>query len=334
MAQKSPANMTAHDQALYLQQKMGLQLLATPERQWLNTGSAKLNKAMGSEEFGLGYGKTYTLAGKPSSGKTLLATFLEGLAQANGAKAGVVDVEDSCDPRWMRTQGCDTGKIYKDKTCENIAIFRSKLAMSIRRSKKNKPKASPELRMMAAEELFDWAEKWMIMQRQYDANCKLFMMVDSTTAVEPAEQAEAGFADQNMRTKLLAPFLNMMTKRWNKVAANTNAIIIYICQLRTNPMQMFGNPEYIPGGAGVLFYPSSICKVKRVGGGNLYGPDGQPIGVASKIQNIKNKVGGGSVEGARCGFQAKFNEFEWTFSTVKRLESVMDKEKKKRGKDD
>jgi RecA/RadA recombinase len=315
-----PANMSARQQQLFLMDKLGYEVFDPPVRKWLNTGSPRFNKTVGSEELGIAYGKTYTLAGKPSSGKTLLATFIQGLAQQDGAKLGVVDVEDSCDPKWMGIQGCNPGKIYKDGTCDNIAIFRSQLGVF----GKKKKKTQLDVRMQAAEELFAIAEKWMIMQRTIDMDCKICMVVDSTTAVEPIEEIELGLDEQNMRSKMQAPFLNRLTKRWNKVAANTNAIIIYIAQLRTNPMQLFGNPEYIPGGSGVLYYPSCINKVRRaVKGGLLYGADGVPIGVASKIVNIKNKVGGGSVEGATVGFTAKFNEYDWTFMSTMRVDAKM-----------
>lgn len=326
---KDPKHMTPREQALYLDRTLGYEVLAPPPKLWLTTGSKRFNKVLGSEELGIAYGKTYTLAGQPSSGKSLIMTLLMGLAQADGAIAGLVDVEDSFDAEWAATQGCDPGTIYDDGTCENIAVFRPRLGIF---GKKKKDNVKPQLRMQAAEELFDLAERWMIMQRQLNDSCKIYLGVDSTTAVEPIEELEAGLAGQNMRTKMLAPFLNRMTKRWNKVAANTNAIILYIAQLRTNPGQLFGNPEYIPGGAGVLYYPSSINKVRRARkGGLLYGPDNVPIGVASVIVNVKNKVGGGSVEGARCGFKAQFNEMNWKFMPASKLQKEM--QGKKNGED-
>lgn len=320
MHKKDPSRMSPREQTLFLRRKLGYEIFSAPGKTWLDTGSKRFNRVLGSEEFGLAYGKTYTLAGKPSSGKSLLAAMIAGLAQQDGAKIGWCDIEHSADGKWFKLQGLDPGMLYDDGTMENIALFRPELGIFGKRKK-----AGAEIRMQSAEELFDQAEKWMVLQRQINRDdCKICMIVDSTTAVEPIEQVVAGIDGQNMRTKMLAPFLNYLTKRWNKIAFNTNALIIYIAQLRTNPGQMFGNPEYIPGGAGVLYYPSSINKVKRAKkGGLLYGPNNEPIGIASVITNIKNKVGGNSVEGARCGFQAALNDYNWKFMSTKRLDSKM-----------
>lgn len=319
-AKADPGTMSPREQTLFLKKSLGYEVFDPPSRAWLDTGSRKFNRTLGSAELGIAYGKTYTLAGKPSSGKSLLAALIAGLAQKDKAKIGWVDVENSADGKWFKVQGLNPGRMYADGTMENIALFRPELGVFGKRKK-----AGAEIRLQAAEELFDLAERWMIMQRQYNRdNCKLCMVVDSTTAIEPMDELQAGLSGQNMRTKMLAPFLNLLTKRWNKVAFNTNAIIIYICQLRNNPMQMFGNPEYIPGGAGVLYYPSSINKVKRARkGGLLYDAAGQPIGIASVITNIKNKVGGGSIEGAKVGFQAALNEYDWRFMGAKALDSKM-----------
>jgi RecA/RadA recombinase len=134
-----------------------------------------------------------------------------------------------------------------------------------------------------------------------------------------------------MRTKMQAPFLNLLTKRWNKIGYNTNGIVIYISQLRVNPKMMFGNPHYIPGGKGIVYYTSIIATVdKAPRGGRLLNAEGEAVGI---VKNIKNKVGHGSVEGARCGFKASFTEFDWRFTTAQRVIKEMERQAQRKSDD-
>lgn len=313
---KTVAKMNAQEQVELIQKRLGYQTFERPPKVWLDTGSQMFNSVVGSKEKGIAYGKILTFAGMPSSGKTLLAAFIAGLAQGDGAQIGWVDVENSFDPTWVKIHGLDPGQSI-GAGFEKVALFQPELGIF------GKKKKNEVMRLQAAEELFASAEAWMVLQRELDPKCKLCVVVDSTTSVEPAEELEAGLTGQNMRTKMLAPFLNLLSKRWKTVAFHTNAIVIFIAQLRKNPGQLFGNPEYIPGGNGVLFYPSVICKVRRTKGG-LIVKNGRPIGVKSTITNVKNKAGEGSVEGLRCGFKAAFHDFDWRFMSAEKLENEKD----------
>lgn len=169
------------------------------------------------------------------------------------------------------------------------------------------------------------------MQRSINPKCKLCVLVDSTTAIIPEEEMVAGFDKSTMRSNLSLPvFLNRLTKHWNQLALNTNAIVIYVSQLRINPAQLYGNPERIPGGNGVLFYPSIVNKVKRVKGGLILDAGGAPVGLQSVITNMKNKMGGNSTEGLKCGFQAMFHEPKWKFMSSKDLIKLAERNKRSR----
>src|ERR1700693_4430743 len=93
------------DQVEFLEKQLGFVTFSRPPRFWLKTGSKRLNRVLGSEKLGIPYGKEITLAGKQSSGKTMLALRLAGLAQKDGAKVGWIDVENSFDPEWAKKQG-------------------------------------------------------------------------------------------------------------------------------------------------------------------------------------------------------------------------------------
>ncbi len=166
-------------------------------------------------------------------------------------------------------------------------------------------------RLQTAEELLDSVQKWMILQRRLNPEVKIAVGLDSTTALQPAEELEAGMADQNMRTRLsLAPLLNLFTKDLVQLCSNTNALAVLISQLRVNPSKMFGDPRYVPGGNGVLFYPSIICWMRRV---RNVRSQGRIVGLESILSNKKNKAGGGSVEYEECGARMMFNSSDWDF---------------------
>ena len=317
-------SMSPGEQVEWIKKSMGVKTFIKPRRCWLDTKSKFLNRTLGSEELGIAYGKSITFAGPFSSGKSLLGYLLCGMAQEDGAQIGIVDIENSLDHQHVKhTCGLNCGKPLPNGGYSKIALFQPEIGVFGGKQKKGMP--SPKaVRLQTAEELFKQTEHWMIMQRRLRPEGKVCVMVDSTTAIEPEEELLHELDEQNMRTGLSLPkFLNRLTKRWTQVALNCNAIIIYIAQLRINPQQMFGNPEVIPGGNGILFYPSSINKVRRMKKGLMI-QSGTPVGLMSVITNMKNKMGGGSVEGLKCGFKAKFQEYDWKFMSVKKLESELD----------
>lgn len=321
-----------------IKKKLGYVTFNSPPTFWLKSGSKRLNYVMGSRLLGIPYGKLITLAGKPSSGKTMLALRILGKAQKDGALVAWVDVENSFDADWARLHGLDVGEAVLDSHgavigYTKLALFRpefglfGKTAAAKRREKKKEAKTwgrkkDPQKeavdligkeRQETAEELFTLVEEWLKMQRRKNPQVKIALGVDSTTAIQPEEEMAAGLTEQNMRTRMsLAPFLNLLTKRWVPLALHTNSIVILISQLRTNPRAaMFGNPEYVPGGNGILFYPSIVCWMRRVRNIKIRN---RVVGLEAIIRNRKNKAGGGSVEYGEIGVKAFFEEGkDWEF---------------------
>ena len=328
--------MSAAEQVEYIKKGLGFVTFSRPPKFWLRTGSKRLNAVLGSRMLGLPYGKLFTLAGEPSSGKSLMGMRILGKAQQDGAVVAWVDIENSFDPEWARTQGLDPGEEVLGDNGEligytKLALFQpafgtfgktkaqkkkdkeEKVARGGRKKTKQEQDDSNvmQTRLQNAEELLDSVEKWMILQRRLNPEVKIAIGVDSTTALQPAEEMEAGMAEQNMRTRLsLAPLLNLFTKDMVQLASNTNALVILISQLRKNPSKMFGDPRYVPGGNGVLFYPSIIVWMRRVRNIKKLG---KIVGLESIIQNRKNKAGGGSVEYEECGAKMMFNSSDWEF---------------------
>lgn len=317
-ASTDPASMSAGEQVAFIKKELGYTTLEKPPRFWLKTKSRRLNGTMGSRKKGIPYGKCIVLAGDYSSGKTMVGTYLCGEGQRDGADIGYVDVENSSDARWAKKMGgLDFGKEIAPGVWEKVALFQPEVGVFGRTKKQN----NLLTRLQTAEELLTMAERWMLLQRQLKPQGKRILLVDSTTAIVPEEEMLAGMDKANMRTQLSLPIiLNRLTKRWNQVALNTNTLIIYISQIRIDPMAMFGNPERIPGGKGLLFYPSIICQLRRANkGGNVKSPEGNVIGLRSVIKNLKNKAGSGSTEGKSCGFKAMFHKNSWQFMSAKDL---------------
>lgn len=307
----------------FIDKQLGVHSFVMPPKYWLNTKSKYLNKVMGSKKRGLAYGKMYTIAGPPSSGKSILATYIAGLAQRDGADVAWVDGENSFDRRHVKHQGLDSGpRIFgEDKKTvigyEKVALFRTLYGTfkTKLKSKKGKRSSIVEERSETAEELFDRVEIWMKLRRKLNPKGKICVVVDSTTSFSPEEEYIAGLANQNMRTRSSAAvFLNLLTKRWVDLALHTNALIILIAQLRTNPGKLFGDPSYITGGNGVIYYPSSINWMRRVKGGEVM-QGGEQVGVKGILTNKKNKVGGGSVEHKKCGYKCYFTVKNWWFGS-------------------
>ena len=141
-------NLTPQEEVEFIQKKLGHLTLDAPTVHWLDTQSKKLNAVLGSRDKGIPYGKLAEAFGWESHGKTLLALFLAGIAQRDGAIVAWVDLENSFDEVWARVQGCDPEKVY---------LFRTGL---IQEGKTKEP------RLMTAQEVIAEVEEWMRMQHK------------------------------------------------------------------------------------------------------------------------------------------------------------------------
>lgn len=232
---KGPKVVLTPEQELELIQKeLGHLTLDNLPVFWLNTGSPKLNSVLGSKDMGLPYGKVYELFGLESNGKTLLSLFLAGKAQRDGAIVAWVDFESSFDDAWAKKQGLDPTLVRK---------FRLKIGRfptAVKTQFGTKIVVSKEPRLQTAQELCKEVETWM--KYQYGIGVqKLYICVDSVTAMLVEEEDRAGLTNQNMKTGVaLATFLSKLLRRWVGYSLNYNAMIVFINQLRMAPGKKFG----------------------------------------------------------------------------------------------
>ena len=272
----------------------------TPE--WLDTGSERLNAALGSKDKGVPFGRILELYGPASHGKTMLAHFLAVKAQAMDASIIWLDLENSYDEEWARAQGLDPDKVH---------VLRPQAG--------HFGKQTGDPRLETAEELFHETEELVKLLRERDESWKGLVVVDSVASILVEDEAEAGVSGQNMKTSVsLAKFLGSLLRRWTVICQNMGVMMVCINQVRESPGVAFGNPEYTPGGRSLPFYASIRAEVRRVKGGRLVRL-GQVVGLRGRIKNVKNKAGGGSVEGRDCGYVMRFGTGKWDFPGAKEV---------------
>jgi recombination protein RecA len=257
-------------------------------KRYLKTGNSELDAVFGHPELGIPYGKLIELSGPESNGKSAIALDLCARAQNDGALAMWGDVENSLDDEWASRRGVDVPKLFS--FIPYVGTF-------------GKEKAP---RLISAEELLYELEQAITTTAQADPNSFRFVVVDSVTALLTKDEANAGLTDQNMRTKLsLASFLNRLLRRWVGLCQATNTTVLFINQLRINPTQLFGNPEYTTGGKALKFYCHVRVKIKRSTKGGYMMKAGMRKGVKGILANVKNKAGGAEL--SEVGYKIFFS---------------------------
>lgn len=272
---------------------------------YLDTGFPELNAALGSCEMGLPYGKMFELSGIQHSGKTTVGNIVAGMAQKDGAAVGYLDLENSRDPLWAAKLGLNFDNVFQ---IYPKLVYKGK-----------------DLILQSIEDLFEEAEATMqILCRK---GCKKqFWLVDSVAMMVTGAVIEAGAKGQNMHTKSdRAAFLALHLPRWCGYAANYNAMIFLVNQLRVKPGISYGDPRYTPGGNALEHTCSIRARVRRFKNGFVR-DHGKVIGIVGIIKNTKNKSGGGSVEQESCGFKVVWNKTpaKIRFMTAKEAEEELE----------
>jgi recombination protein RecA len=255
---------------------------------WLNTGS-DLNQIFGKADVGIPYGKLIELSGRESHGKSALAAFLCACAQRDGAIAIWVDFENSWDEAWASTLGVDISKIYV------ITHYVGKFGKE------------KEMRLSTASELL--AECEQLIGQLYRPGMKFFVVADSIAAMLADTEAELGLEGGFKANMALPMFLGKLMRRWVGLAQGCCATILFTNQIRENPMQMFGNPEYCPGGNAPRFFCHIRARIRKKEGGRIIRAQ-QVVGIQGLVSSFKNKVGGR--EGAEVGYKLYY-EGQWKF---------------------
>jgi len=265
---------------------------------WLIPPFPELAEIFGDPKRGIPYGKIYEICGRFSGCKTAITQELAAMAQSiDNAEVGWIDLEASYDEQWAQVRGLDTSR---------VALFQPEVIEDKKGEDKSKRKIGGDTHIESAEEIFSLAEYWIRSKFAKDPLTKIFMAIDSTVAILPKQEDDAGL--ENKARGVLAAFLSKMLRRWAPIVRTHNVMLFLINQLRINPGVAFGDPEYRPGGQALDFYTSVITKVKRSRGkgqGWIY-IGGERKGVKGIIVNQKNKTGG--EEAVEIGYKIYWNK--------------------------
>jgi len=206
--------------------------------------------------MGGGYpkGRIIEVFGPESSGKTTITLHAIAEAQKKGGTCAFIDAEHALDP------------IYAQK----LGVKLDELIVS-----------QPDTGEQALE----------IVDTLVRSGAVDLIVIDSVAALVPKAEIEGEMGDSHvgLQARLMSQALRKLTSSISK----SNAIIIFINQIRMKIGVMFGNPETTTGGNALKFYASVRLDIRRVGAikGKEAKEGGEDvIGNQTRVKVVKNKV--------------------------------------------
>lgn len=197
---------------------------------------------------GLPRGRIIEVYGPESSGKTTLALHCIAEGQKRGGNAAFIDVEHALDPVYAANLGVDVDSLLVSQ---------------------------PDTGEQALE----------ITEALVRSNAIDVIVVDSVAALVPRAEIEGEMGDSHVG--LQARLMSQALRKLTGVISKTNAVAIFINQLREKVGVMYGNPETTTGGRALKFYASVRLDVRR---GEQLKNGSEVIGNRTKVKVVKNKV--------------------------------------------
>ena len=197
---------------------------------------------------GLPRGRVVEIFGPESSGKTTVALHCVAEAQKAGGVAAFIDAEHALDPQYAKKLGVDIDNLYISQ---------------------------PDTGEQALE----------ICEALVRSGAVDIVVIDSVAALVPKAEIEGEMGDSfvGLQARLMSQALRKLTG----VISKTNAVTIFINQLREKVGVMYGNPETTTGGRALKFYASIRLDVRR---GEQLKNGTEVIGNRTKVKVVKNKV--------------------------------------------
>jgi len=197
---------------------------------------------------GLPRGRVVEIFGPEASGKTTLALHVVAEAQKAGGVAAYIDAEHALDLNYARSLGVNVDDLLLSQ---------------------------PD----TGEQALEIAE---ILVRSGAVDV---IVIDSVAALVPRAEIEGEMGEPHvgLQARLMSQALRKLTATISK----SQAIVIFINQIRMKIGVMFGNPETTPGGNALKFYSSvriDIRKIASIKRGQ------ETIGSRTKVRVVKNKV--------------------------------------------
>jgi recombination protein RecA len=197
---------------------------------------------------GLPKGRIVEIYGPESSGKTTLTLQVVAECQRQGGTAAFIDAEHALDPAYAKRIGVNI---------DDILI------------------SQPDTGEQALE----------ITDMLVRSNAVDLIIIDSVAALTPKAEIEGEMGDQHMGLQA-----RLMSQALRKLTANikrSNALVIFINQIRMKIGVVFGNPETTTGGNALKFYSSVRLDIRRTG--SVKQGD-EVVGNETRVKVVKNKV--------------------------------------------
>ena len=197
---------------------------------------------------GLPKGRIVEIYGPESSGKTTFALHCIAEAQKLGGTAAFIDAEHALDPVYAQKLGVDINELYVSQPDNG-------------------------------EQALDICEA-LVRSGAID-----IVVIDSVAALVPRAEIEGDMGDSHVG--LQARLMSQALRKLAGVISKTNAIAIFINQLREKVGVIYGNPETTTGGKALKFYASVRLDIRK---GEPIKNGAEIIGNRTKIKIVKNKV--------------------------------------------
>lgn len=197
---------------------------------------------------GLPRGRICEVFGPESSGKSTLCLSMVGAVQRAGGYAAYIDAEHAIDPTYVRRIGVDLDSLLLSQ---------------------------PD----SGEQGLDIVE---ILVR---SNAVDLIVVDSVAALVPRAELEGEIGDSHVG--LQARLMSQAMRRLCAALSRSQAVAVFINQLREKIGVMFGSPETTPGGRALKFFSSVRLDVRRVA--TLKDASGA-YGTRIRVKVVKNKI--------------------------------------------
>ena len=197
---------------------------------------------------GIPKGRIIEIYGPESSGKTTVALHIVAESQKRGGIAAFIDAEHALDPDYAKKLGVNIDELYVSQPS-------------------------------TGEDALEICEA-LVRSGAVD-----IVVVDSVAALVPRAEIDGEMGDSfvGLQARLMSQALRKLAGVVNK----TNAIVIFINQLREKVGVMYGNPEVTTGGRALKFYASVRIDVRRI---EALKSGGEIIGNRTRAKVVKNKV--------------------------------------------
>ena len=197
---------------------------------------------------GLPKGRVIEIFGPESSGKTTLTLQTIAECQKAGGTAAFIDAEHALDPNYAEKLGVNVDELLLSQ---------------------------PDTGEQALE-----VTDMLVKSGSVD-----LIVVDSVAALTPRAEIEGDMGDHHMGLQA-----RLMSQALRKITGNiqrSNAMVIFINQIRMKIGVMFGNPETTTGGNALKFYSSVRLDIRRIG---AVKEGEEVVGNETRVKVVKNKV--------------------------------------------